>query len=648
MSQNHEVGQGKRNDRRNLAKNLKWSVGLSLLGLFTVGGLETLSLAQGTPAREAKFYTSAPEAQFNDGSEGFVWGGPAGPSLEDRAIRQPRESYWAGTGLQMTHLQALLSDQLCETSVQSYLACFEALSALSQAVHSGSQWVARTVLEATPAQNPAQATQAPLETERTWSENGEFRWVQVRPSRLPNPSGLTGRQQWRQNQMRLQSAVQQRFQEAGAQAFSFDTARAQLLRAIPAAIDRPRLAADVINAYLSAFYDPHTYLSPSEYDAQSRSSSDDSYVGIGVRFKARLSSTATPEARGVDVDQVMEGGPAAQAGVFVYDHILEIDGANVSSSSLQEIQRRVRGPAGSRFRLKVQRGSGNVELTLTRGAVVVPNLTSRLLSYGGGSVGLIKFKSFMESASCDRIRTMVQGLEAQGAKALILDLRSNGGGLVSVAICLGSSFVGPGQVIARVRNLSDQAEAQLIGRETRISTLPLVTLIDSGSASASEILAGALQDHHRGWILGERSFGKATVQSPRPWVISGITLWQTIQRFYQPSGRTNQRVGIVPDFFSPSRLVAGSTPNLNATSGDDESTGLREEDLYSNALSAQSTPWVQTRPEAVARMRTCVNSRSSRIADTLDREDRTQFGSDYRLLMGYETALCAGEEAKLH
>lgn len=644
VSKNHEVGQGKRNDRRNLAKNCKVSLGFLLL----VGGLETLSLAEELPGSGAPFYSGASEAFVMGDTKSTLFGEDGGTGLEDRAIRLPRESYWASTGLQVTHLRTLISDQFCEASLQAYLACFEALGALSQAVHSGSQWVARTVLEATPAQNAAQPTQAPLEAERTWSENGEFRWVQVRPTRLPNPSSLAGRQQWRQNQVRLQSAVQQRFQEAGAQAFSFDAARTQLLRALPAAVDRPRLAADVINAYLSAFYDPHTYLSPSEYDTQSRSSSDESYVGIGVRFKARLSSTAVPEARGVDVDQVMEGGPAAQAGVYVHDHLLEINGADVSSSSLQEIQRRVRGPAGSQFRMKVQRGSGTVELTLTRGAVVVPNLTSKVLSYGGGSVGLIKFKSFMESASCDRIRTMVRELEGQGVKALILDLRSNGGGLVSVAICLGSSFVGPGQVIARVRNLSDQAETQLVGRESRISTLPLVTLIDSGSASASEILAGALQDHHRGWILGERSFGKATVQSPRPWVIPGITLWQTIQRFYQPSGRTNQRVGIIPDFFSPSTLAAGSTPSLNATSGDDESTGLREEDLYSNALSAQSNPWVQTRPEAVARMRTCVNSRSSRIADTLARDERTQFGSDYRLLMGYETALCASEEAKLH
>jgi carboxyl-terminal processing protease len=224
------------------------------------------------------------------------------------------------------------------------------------------------------------------------------------------------------------------------------------------------------------------------------------------------------------------------------------------------------------------------------------------------------------------MKTQVQALAAQGAQALILDLRANPGGIVQEAVCMGGIFVG-NQKIVEMKRFSDQATREvnenapghpyfpLDDEHTRFTTLPfyttdlpMVTLINGSSASASEILSGALQDYKRSWLVGDRTYGKASVQiNDKPFSITDqlplfeepkMTLFSTEARFYQPFGRTNQIVGIVPDF--------SVDPIPHAT--EEQKFVLREADSYTNALPAVGAPWVNPRSAEIATISQCVKA----------------------------------------
>jgi carboxyl-terminal processing protease len=410
--------------------------------------------------------------------------------------------------------------------------------------------------------------------------------------------------------------------------------------------DSKGLAAGLaLNAFLAEVFDPHTYFSPTR-SMEDRQKPTDEFVGIGV--------TVHKVGNHLVIAAPLEGGPAHLAGIRQGDVILKIDGKArvVTEENFDSMINRLRGRTDSVVKLQIKRGEKTLNISVARKPVKIDNVSSKLLSDKGHKFGYIRLGGF-NPESCSQIKTKLDALKKENIEGLVFDLRGNGGGSLDEAICIGGLFVGK-ETIVQVQTLGSTQFDKKVSSQDQVTQVPMVTLIDSGSASASEIVSGALQDHQRSWIAGDRSFGKGSVQgvddisqflggipiideifksdaaARKKATKSKLLLALTIQRFFQPSGRTNQSVGISPDF--------ALDPFPGATA--DDKIAVREEDLYVNALSRLGEPWVQPRPQEVAKVETCM--KQTGVAEslfTLKKNDAIP--ADYQILKAQDILTCA-------
>jgi len=242
------------------------------------------------------------------------------------------------------------------------------------------------------------------------------------------------------------------------------------------------------------------------------------------------------------VTSVVEGSPAEAVGILSDDVIVSIDGAQPAVWDINDAVLLIRGEEGTTVDLGVQRGD-EAELrmfTVTRAAIDVPNIESELIE---GDIGYIYLYSFNEQAT-DDVRSAIETLAGQGARSFVLDLRDNPGGLLSSAVGVSSLFVSDG-VIVRVED-RDGAVERYDASGHAATDAPLVVLMNGNSASASEIVAGALQDYGRATLVGERSFGKGSVQEIEPLSFGGAVKL-TVAHYVTPKSRVIDGVGLTPD-----------------------------------------------------------------------------------------------------
>src|SRR6185503_1624630 len=236
-----------------------------------------------------------------------------------------------------------------------------------------------------------------------------------------------------------------------------------------------------------------------------------------------------------------EGTPAQRGGIRYGDQIVAINGESTDGWTSRQVSDKLIGPEGTPVTVKVSRPgvSQPVEFRFVREAVPLPSVSNFYLATNG--VGYINFDRGFNTTSFDEIRSAIRDLQAQGMTALVLDLRSNRGGLVDQAQKIANIFLYKGQKIVTMRGRPNRFPTrEFVAYNNEPADYPLVVLIDRGSASASEIVAGALQDHDRAVIVGENSFGKGLVQSEFP-LSDGSGLWLVTGHFYTPSGRLIQR-----------------------------------------------------------------------------------------------------------
>jgi carboxyl-terminal processing protease len=280
----------------------------------------------------------------------------------------------------------------------------------------------------------------------------------------------------------------------------------------------------------SAFMPPHEFR---EMQEETRGS----FGGIGIRIGV--------EDGQVMVVEPMEGTPASKAGLKQGDRIVKIDGQSTQGLTLQEAVRRMRGPVGSRVVLSiVRRGGADAEdVPLMRAKIDLKTVESQLLD---GNIGYLKIRGFHETTLQEMERAL-QRLTQQKIGGLILDLRNNPGGLLSQSVKVCNLFVDEGFIVVstegRVRNQNSRFMANGGGQYRQY---PLIVLINSGSASGSEIVAGALQDLQKATIIGTKSYGKGSVQTIFP-LQDGSGLRLTTAHYFTPSGRNIDHVGILPD-----------------------------------------------------------------------------------------------------
>ena len=293
-----------------------------------------------------------------------------------------------------------------------------------------------------------------------------------------------------------------------------------------------------INGMLSSL-DPHS----SYMNAKSFS---DMQVQVRGEFGG-LGLEVTQENGIVKVVSPIDDTPAAGAGLKPGDYITAIDGEPVVGLSLNDAVERMRGPIGSKIKLTIRReGKDPFDVTLTRAVIKIQSVKSHL---EGNDVGYIRITSFNEQADSG-VKAAMKSLKQQAGstlKGVVLDLRNNPGGLLDQAIAVSNDFLDKGEIVStRGRHSEDAARYDAKPGGDLTGGLPMVVLINGGSASASEIVAGALQDHHRAVLLGTRSFGKGSVQTIIQLPGHGA-MRLTTARYYTPSGRSIQAKGIEPD-----------------------------------------------------------------------------------------------------
>ena len=291
--------------------------------------------------------------------------------------------------------------------------------------------------------------------------------------------------------------------------------------------------------------DPHSSFFTREEFRKLYEEQASQFYGIGVSILQHRD--------GVYVQSVIPGTPADKAGVRYGDKFLTIDGKDAKDWTSAEVSRNVRGERGTTVNVKFERvGSERaIELAIVRGGVPLPSIRNYfMLSGGAGYIGLTG--GFQETTA-EELDQAVAELKEKGMKSLILDLRSNPGGLLPQAIEVVSRFVNRGQTVVSVKGRSQYSESrELRATGGKMDDFPVVVLINGGSASASEIVAGALQDYGRGIVVGSDSFGKGLVQRvfPLPYG-TGLTL--TTARYYTPYGRSLQKdysSGSIYDYYT--------------------------------------------------------------------------------------------------
>ena len=286
--------------------------------------------------------------------------------------------------------------------------------------------------------------------------------------------------------------------------------------------------------------DPHSsYLLPQTYkNLQVETKGKFGGLGIEISIRDGLLTVIAP----------IEDSPAAKAGVLAGDQIIKIEDDFTKDLPLDEAVKKLRGPKGSKVTISVHREGANrlVPITVTRDIIRVKSIRYRVLSPGYGYVRLSQFQQRSSDEFKKAIRKLQEQSEGNELRGLVLDLRTNPGGLLTQAIKVADTFLKDGIIVYTDGRLDEQKQQYFATDDLDEPEFPLVILVNGGSASASEIVAGALQDHERAVILGEKTFGKGSVQTVLP-MGSGAALRLTTALYYTKSGRSIQKQGIFPD-----------------------------------------------------------------------------------------------------
>lgn len=296
---------------------------------------------------------------------------------------------------------------------------------------------------------------------------------------------------------------------------------------------------DVENLYRTSIQgmlkelDPHSAYIPIEDVEASQEELQGHFAGVGIRFLI-LRDTLM-------VTSVVEGGPAQTAGVKSGDRIIKVDDEVIASSGLtiEGVHKRLKGEPDTKIIVSIVRKGEKNTLTLPikRGIIPLPSIDAAYVVEG--SIGVIKISNFSNNTDSEFAQA-VKKLKFQGITQLILDLRHNGGGYMHTAINVADEFLKKNELIVFTQGLHQPKQETFATAYGQCENMPLVVLINSGSASASEIVSGALQDNDRALIIGRRSFGKGLVQRPME-MTDGSELRLTVSRYYTPSGRSIQK-----------------------------------------------------------------------------------------------------------
>ena len=300
-------------------------------------------------------------------------------------------------------------------------------------------------------------------------------------------------------------------------------------------VTKKSLMQGALKGMLESLDDPHSVYFTSEELRSFQEDIKGKYVGVGMVIQKKVGEPLT-------VVSPIEDGPAYKAGIKPKDQIVEIDGESTYNLTSEEASKRLKGKANTSVKVKVYREANKLTkvFELKRETIELKYVKSKMLE---GGIGYLRLTQFGDNVYPD-MKKALEGLQAKGMKALILDLRSNPGGELGQSIKIASMFIEKGKIVSTKQK---KGEETVYSREGKyFGNFPMVVLINGGSASASEIVSGALKDYKRATLIGEKSFGKGSVQTLLP-LPDGDGIKITIAKYYTPNGISIDGTGIEPD-----------------------------------------------------------------------------------------------------
>lgn len=324
-----------------------------------------------------------------------------------------------------------------------------------------------------------------------------------------------------------------------------------------------------IREMLKKLGDPYTrFMNPQEFRNMQIDTSGE-LTGVGLQL------AADEKTKKLTVVAPIEDTPAASAGILSKDIVIKIDGKSTEGMDVNQAVTLIRGQAGTQVTLTVLRGDKQLEFPLKRARIEIHPVKSALQDGPTGKVGYIRLVQFSANAPAE-MKAAIEKLEKQQVTGYILDLRSNPGGLLYTSIEIARMWLKDGGIVSTVNRQGEQDREAANNRA--LTDKPLVVLVDGGSASASEILSGALQDNKRASLVGIKTFGKGLVQSVRP-LGDGSGLAVTIAKYLTPNGRDINKNGIAPDV-----EIKLSDEQRQALSKEREKIGTGADPQYARAL----------------------------------------------------------------
>jgi len=339
-------------------------------------------------------------------------------------------------------------------------------------------------------------------------------------------------------------------------------------------VETKNLVSGAVGGMLSSL-DPHSaYLTPENYkDLQMDTQGRFGGLGIEITIKSGLLTVVSP----------IEDTPAFKAGIKPGDMIFKIEEEFTKDMTLVDAVKKMRGLKGTKINLSIKREGVPelIDFSLVRDTIRVQSVRSRTLETGYGYIRLAQFQERSDRDVQKALESLIGG--KGGLKGLVLDLRNNPGGLLTQAVRVSDLFLDSGLIVYTEGRIESQKQKYFSQKNASWLDFPIVVLVNGGSASASEIVAGALQDHKRAVVLGTKTFGKGSVQTILP-LDDNSALRLTTARYFTPKGRSIQATGIVPD------IVVDNVPTEEAKREERKRSGIREENLPGHLPKQQATP----------------------------------------------------------
>ena len=310
-------------------------------------------------------------------------------------------------------------------------------------------------------------------------------------------------------------------------------------------VDTQKLLDTGLEQAVASLHDPYSHFFPPALYSSFQQQTNPQVSGIGVEVAPQ------PVDGGIEVEEVIQGSPAAHAGLAHGDIITAVGTHSLAGQSVAAGSELIRGRAGTKVTLTVRHGSSSSHVTITRAQISVPVAASKLLHYHGKRLGYLYLAQFAPNAGAE-LRAQVERMLRDHAQGLILDLRNNPGGLLTQAVAVASLFLDHGTIVT-TRGRSQPTNVYLALGDAIAPRIPMVVLVDRGTASSAEIVTAALKDHRRAKVVGTHTFGKGVFQELMP-LAGGAALDITVGEFYTPNGQNLGGGGV--------KEGKGITPNV--------------------------------------------------------------------------------------